>query len=213
MMFHVKPNPAGEAAPSPELRRRLDLFAEILTRWNGRINLVSPRDLPHLWDRHIADSLQLASLIPPGVRLADMGSGGGFPGLIVAMATDADVTLIESDVRKAAFLREAARLVGVRATIVAQRIERADIAPVQVVTARALAALPQLLDWATRFLSPDGFCLFLKGRNVEDELTSAAADWHMAISRLPSRTNADGTILRLGDIRRVRHSEERAAGP
>ncbi|MBB2155262.1 16S rRNA (guanine(527)-N(7))-methyltransferase RsmG [Gluconacetobacter diazotrophicus] len=209
MMFHVKPQ-GGNRVPDA-LRVKLDRFAEILTRWNSRINLVSPRDLAHLWDRHIADCLQLASLIPPGVRLADMGSGGGFPGLIIAMATDADVTLIESDQRKAAFLREAARAVGARVTIIARRIEDADIPPVQVVTARALAALPQLLEWSSHFLAPDGFCLFLKGRNVEDELTAAAADWHMAVSRLPSRTNADGTILRLGDIRRVRHSE-RAPG-
>ncbi|WP_182984876.1 16S rRNA (guanine(527)-N(7))-methyltransferase RsmG [Gluconacetobacter aggeris] len=210
MMFHVKPETVTELPG--DLGPRLDCFAEILTRWNGRINLVSPRDLPHLWDRHIADSLQLASLIPPGARLADLGSGGGFPGLIIAIATDADVTLIESDQRKAAFLREAARAAGARVTVLARRIEEVDIPPVQVVTARALAALPQLLEWSSRLLAPDGFCLFLKGRNVDDELTSAAADWHMAISRLPSRTNADGTILKLGEITRARHSE-RATGP
>lgn len=209
-MFHVKPETIAEL-PS-DLGPRLECFAEILTRWNGRINLVSPRDLPHLWDRHIADSLQLASLIPPGARLADLGSGGGFPGLIIAIATDADVTLIESDQRKAAFLREAARAAGARVTVLARRIEEVDIPPVQVVTARALAALPQLLEWSSRLLAPDGFCLFLKGRNVDDELTSAAADWHMAVSRLPSRTNADGTILKLGEITRARHSE-RATGP
>ncbi len=209
-MFHVKPEPRADLPG--DLGPRLDRFAEILIRWNSRINLVSPRDLPHLWDRHIADSLQLASLIPPGgVRLADLGSGGGFPGLIIAIATDAHVTLIESDQRKAAFLREAARAAGTRVTVLARRIEEVDIPPVQVVTARALAALPQLLDWSSRLLAPDGFCLFLKGRNVDDELTSAAADWHMAISRLPSRTNADGTILKLGEITRARHSE-RATG-
>lgn len=209
-MFHVKRD--GIAELSDDLRQRLERFADILTRWNGRINLVSPRDLPHLWDRHIADSLQLASLIPPGVRLADLGSGGGFPGLIIAIATDAEVTLIESDQRKAAFLREAARAAGAHVTVLARRIEDVDIPPVQVVTARALAALPQLLEWSSRLLAADGFCLFLKGRNVEDELTSAAADWHMAVSRLPSRTNADGTILKLGEITRVRHSE-RTPGP
>ncbi|MFW7268564.1 16S rRNA (guanine(527)-N(7))-methyltransferase RsmG [Gluconacetobacter sp. Hr-1-5] len=208
-MFHVKPETAADLPA--DLGPRLDRFAEILTRWNSRINLVSPRDLPHLWDRHIADSLQLASLIPPGARLADLGSGGGFPGLIIAIATDADVTLIESDQRKAAFLREAARAAGARVTVLARRIEEVDIPPVQVVTARALAALPQLLEWSSRLLAPDGFCLFLKGRNVDDELTSAAADWHMAVSRLPSRTNADGTILKLGEITRARHSE-RATG-
>ncbi|MFT9435596.1 16S rRNA (guanine(527)-N(7))-methyltransferase RsmG [Acetobacter syzygii] len=211
MMFHVKRD--GIADLSGDLGPRLECFAEILTRWNGRINLVSPRDLPHLWDRHIADSLQLASLIPPGARLADLGSGGGFPGLIIAIATDADVTLVESDQRKAAFLREAARAAGARrVTVLARRIEEIDIPPVQVVTARALAALPQLLEWSSHLLAPGGFCLFLKGRNVDDELTAAAADWHMAVSRIPSRTNAEGTILKLGEITRARHSE-RATSP
>ena len=195
---------------SRETRDRLDRYADILLRWNQRINLVSPHDLPHLWSRHIADSLQLAQMIPPGpVSLVDMGSGGGFPGLVIACATDAQVTLIESDQRKAAFLREAARVAGVKVRICAQRLETADVPPAQVVTARALAPLSRLLEWGTRFLRPDGFCLFLKGRNAEDELTTASADWHMATTRIPSRTNTDGVILELSDIRRVRdHNNE-----
>lgn len=190
---------------SRETRERLERYADILLRWNQKINLVSPHDLPHLWSRHIADSLQLAALIPAGsVSLVDMGSGGGFPGLVIACATDAHVTLIESDQRKAAFLREAARVAGVQVTVRAQRLEVADVPPAQVVTARALAPLPLLLEWGTRFLRPDGFCLFLKGRNAEEELTAARAGWHMATTRIPSRTNADGVILELSDIRRVR---------
>ncbi|WP_395369918.1 16S rRNA (guanine(527)-N(7))-methyltransferase RsmG [Komagataeibacter diospyri] len=195
---------------SRETRDRLERYADILLRWNQRINLVSPHDLPHLWSRHIADSLQLARLIPPGpVSLVDMGSGGGFPGLVIACATDAQVTLIESDQRKAAFLREAARMAGVQVRVCAQRLEVADVPPAQVVTARALAPLSRLLEWGARFLQPDGFCLFLKGRNAEDELTTASADWRMATTRIPSRTNADGVILELSDIRRVRdHNNE-----
>ncbi|ARW17460.1 16S rRNA (guanine(527)-N(7))-methyltransferase RsmG [Komagataeibacter europaeus] len=195
---------------SRETHDRLERYADILLRWNQRINLVSPHDLPHLWSRHIADSLQLARLIPSGpTSLVDMGSGGGFPGLVIACATDARVTLIESDQRKAAFLREAARVAGVQVRVCAQRLEVADVPPAQVVTARALAPLSRLLEWGTRFLQPDGFCLFLKGRNAEDELTTASADWHMATTRIPSRTNADGVILELSDIRRVRdHNNE-----
>ncbi|GAN95724.1 glucose inhibited division protein B methyltransferase GidB [Komagataeibacter europaeus NBRC 3261] len=195
---------------SRETHDRLERYADILLRWNQRINLVSPHDLPHLWSRHIADSLQLARLIPSGpTSLVDMGSGGGFPGLVIACATDARVTLIESDQRKAAFLREAARVTGVQVRVCAQRLEVADVPPAQVVTARALAPLSRLLEWGTRFLQPDGFCLFLKGRNAEDELTTASADWHMATTRIPSRTNADGVILELSDIRRVRdHNNE-----
>ncbi|MCE2565412.1 16S rRNA (guanine(527)-N(7))-methyltransferase RsmG [Komagataeibacter sp. FNDCF1] len=195
---------------SRETHARLERYADILLRWNQKINLVSPHDLPHLWSRHMADSLQLAELIPPGgVSLVDMGSGGGFPGLVIACATDACVTLIESDQRKAAFLREAARVAGVQVTVCAQRLEKADVQPAQVVTARALAPLPLLLEWGSRFLRPDGFCLFLKGRSAEEELTTARAGWHMATTRIPSRTNADGVILELSDIRRVRdHNNE-----
>ncbi|GAB6967392.1 16S rRNA (guanine(527)-N(7))-methyltransferase RsmG [Komagataeibacter kakiaceti JCM 25156] len=195
---------------SRETQERLERYAEILQRWNQRINLVSPHDLPHLWSRHMADSLQLAAQIPAGgVTLVDMGSGGGFPGLVIACATDARVTLIESDQRKAAFLREAARAAGVSVTVRAQRLEVADVPPAQVVTARALASLTRLLDWGTRFLRPDGFCLFLKGRNAEEELTTARAGWHMATTRIPSRTNTDGVILKLSDIRRVKdHNNE-----
>ncbi|WP_239020279.1 16S rRNA (guanine(527)-N(7))-methyltransferase RsmG [Novacetimonas pomaceti] len=188
---------------SRETRDRLVSYADLLTRWNARINLVSPRDLVHLWSRHIADSLQLASRIPSGARLVDMGSGGGFPGLVIAMATDAQVTLIESDQRKAAFLREASRVAGVRTHVIATRIEAADVAPVDVVTARALAPLPQLLQWGVRFLNSEGICLFLKGKNADEELKAANADWRMAVTRIPSRTDADGVILELSDIRRV----------
>ncbi|PYD60213.1 16S rRNA (guanine(527)-N(7))-methyltransferase RsmG [Novacetimonas maltaceti] len=188
---------------SRETGERLTAYADLLVRWNARINLVSRPDLAQLWPRHIADSLQLATLIPAGARVVDMGSGGGFPGLVIAMATDAHVTLIESDQRKAAFLREASRVAGVRTRVIASRIEAADAGPVDVVSARALAPLPQLLQWGVRFLDKEGFCLFLKGKNADEELNAAHADWRMAVTRIPSRTDADGVILRLSDIRRV----------
>lgn len=188
---------------SRETRDRLTAYADLLVRWNARINLVSRPDLAQLWPRHIADSLQLAALIPQGARVVDMGSGGGFPGLVIAMATDAHVTLIESDQRKAAFLREASRVAGVRTRVIAARIEAAEAGPADIVTARALAPLPQLLQWGVRFLDKEGFCLFLKGKNADEELNAANADWRMAVTRIPSRTDADGIILRLSDIRRV----------
>ena len=188
---------------SRETRDRLTAYADLLVRWNARINLVSRPDLAQLWPRHIADSLQLATLIPSGARVVDMGSGGGFPGLVIAMATDAHVTLIESDQRKAAFLREASRVAGVRTRVIAARIEAAEAGPADIVTARALAPLPQLLQWGARFLDKEGFCLFLKGKNADEELNAADADWRMAVTRIPSRTDADGIILRLSDIRRV----------
>ena len=180
---------------------RLNCFAALLIRWNQRINLVASRDIANLWARHIADSLQLAPLIPPGATMTDLGSGAGFPGLVIAICTGIPVTLIEADTRKASFLREAARTTQASVTIVNSRIEQAAVPPASVVAARALAPLPLLLDWSVPLLSRGGFCLFLKGRKVEDELTDATARWHMTINRTPSQTDPDGVILTLSDIR------------
>ena len=196
---------------SRETLQRLTVFAELLQRWNQRINLVSPRDLFHLWDRHIADSLQLLPELPLGAPFVDLGSGGGFPGLVLAIASSSPVTLVEADQRKASFLREAARATGTTTNVIARRIEQADLTPTRYLTARALAPLPRLLDWSARFLTADGVCLFLKGRGAEDELTAATTEWHMAVSRRRSRTDPDGVILRLSEIRRVRQPD-RAPG-
>ncbi len=191
------------AALAPEISLRLERFASLLARWNRRINLVSPGDLTKLWPRHICDSLQLAAHVPPGVPIIDLGSGAGFPGLILAIRTGNPVTLIEADTRKAAFLREAARETSTQVTILNARIEDATPAAACIVTARALAPLPTLLHWATPLLLPSGSCLFLKGKSVEDELTEAATRWHMTIKRIPSRTDPDGVILALSHIRRI----------
>ena len=201
-----------DGPPLPaETMARLEQFATLLRRWNRHINLVSPKDIDQLWPRHIADSLQLAGDLAPGAAVTDLGSGGGFPGLVLAIATANPVTLVESDQRKASFLREAARATGAPAIVVADRIEQAAIAPAPFVTARALAPLPLLLGWAHRLLAPGGVCLFLKGRSVDDELTRAAAEWHMTVSRRPSRTSPDGVILTLSELRRVR-DPDRAIG-
>ncbi len=205
MTFHVKHPPDHLLDHvSRETFERLTVFATLLARWNSRINLVAAGDLDQLWTRHIADSLQLMPDLTAGAAFVDLGSGGGFPGLVLAVATGNPATLIESDVRKASFLREAARATGADATVLAHRIEQVELAPVRFVTARALAPLPQLLDWASRFLAPDGTCLFLKGRRVEVELTTALAEWHMTVFRRPSRTDSDGIVIKLSDITRAR---------
>ena len=195
--------PSAAADVSRETMARLEVFATLLERWNARINLISPNDLAQLWPRHIVDSLQLLQELPAGAPFVDLGSGGGFPGLVLAIANNSPVTLVEADQRKSSFLREAARATGITAHVVAQRIEQADLPPTRYLTARALAPLPRLLEWSARLLTPDGVCLFLKGRGAEDELTAAAAGWHMAVSRRRSRTDPDGVILRLSEIRRV----------
>jgi 16S rRNA (guanine527-N7)-methyltransferase len=186
---------------SRETSRRLDVYAELLLRWNARINLISRTDAPHLRGRHIEDSLQLAALLPEGVtRAIDLGSGAGFPGLVLAITTGVHFDLVEADHRKAAFLREAIRATGASAQVHAQRIEGVGLAPAALVTARALAPLTILLGLAAPLLAPDGVCLFPKGENAEQELSEAASAWTMRCERHISRTDRSGVILRISEV-------------
>jgi len=205
-MFHVKHQQYQSLADfSPKIRRRLEIFANLLADWNSHINLISRGDLEKLWPRHIADCLQLIPLIPPNVEGAiDLGSGAGFPGLILAIATGVPFTLIEADRRKAIFLAEAARKTEAPVAVQNVQIEHARPVSTRLVTARALAPLPSLLTFATPFLARDGVCLFPKGKNVAGELTAAARQWHMRVQRLPSRTDQQACVLRVSEIRRVR---------
>lgn len=192
---------------SRETRERLTAYVDLLLRWQRTINLISPRDIDQVWTRHIADSLQLASLIPADTdRAIDLGSGAGLPGLVLAIATGLPFDLVEADHRKAAFLREAARIAGAPATIHAARVDAVSLAPAPLVTARALAPLATLLHWASPLLAPGGFCLFPKGRGAEDELTAAAAQWQMHVHRTPSRTDPSATILRISEIGPAHHT-------
>ena len=185
-------------------REALGRFVSLLLRWNRTINLVSRGDEAAIWERHIADSLQLVPLLPPGAaRAVDLGSGGGFPGLVVAHATGVLFDLIEADQRKAAFLREAARLLKAPVRIHAARIEDTLIPAAPVVTARALARLPRLLDLAAPKLEVGGVALFLKGARGSDELTDARREWHMRVEQTPSRTAPGAVIYRISELRRV----------
>jgi 16S rRNA (guanine527-N7)-methyltransferase len=189
---------------SRETLARLEAFSDLLLRWNARINLISQSDVPLLWERHVEDSLQLASLIPTGTQRAiDLGSGAGFPGLILCIATCIPFDLIESDQRKAAFLREAARLTQAPARIHACRIEAATIEPAPLVTARALAPLPKLLALAAPILAEDGTCIFPKSEKADQEIADASAAWTMQIERHISRTDRSGVILRISGVKRV----------
>ncbi|MBW8270457.1 16S rRNA (guanine(527)-N(7))-methyltransferase RsmG [Caldovatus aquaticus] len=196
--------PIPEAPVSRETRRRLDRFRDLLLAWRERINLIAERDAAAVEQRHIADSLQLLPLLPAQGAVADLGSGAGFPGLVLAIATERSVHLIESDRRKAAFLLEASRLLGLpHVHIHAARIEAVPLTGMAAVTARAVAPLRRLLPHAVRLLGPGGVAIFPKGRTAEAELTDAAGDWKMTIERFQSRTEPDATILRLSDIRRA----------
>jgi len=211
MVFHVKQNPYGmddfqrDLAVSRETVDRLQVYADLLTKWQARINLVGPETIPSLWQRHFLDSAQLFPLVPQSVhRLVDMGSGAGFPGLVLALLGAPDVHLIESDARKCAFLREAARVTATPVTIHNARIEQVAPLGAGLVTGRALAPLGKLLSWAERHLAPHGSCLFLKGQGAEDELTRAAKEWIFTLDRVTSRTDPAGSILYLREVRRGR---------
>jgi 16S rRNA (guanine527-N7)-methyltransferase len=186
---------------SHETELRLDLFVNLFLRWQSAVQLVAKSTLPILWTRHIADSLQLVALAPDARVWADLGSGGGFPGLVVAIAIadqpGALVHLIESDTRKAAFLREAARVTGAPVKIYAERIESAAerIGRVDIVTARALASLSQLIEFARPLLSDGTRCIFLKGQDVDRELTEAAKSWSIQSTIQPSLTDPRGRIV------------------
>lgn len=185
-----------------EARRRLDIYADLLLRWQRTINLVAPSTLPDLWTRHIGDSLQVQGAVPDAKRWVDLGSGGGFPGLVTAIllaqTPGAGVHLVESDKRKAAFLRTVIRETGIPATVHAERIETfvpAHDDPVDAVSARALAPLPQLLGWSEKFIESGAIGVFPKGQAVYAELTGLDLDNRFAIESIPSRTDPSARLL------------------
>ena len=188
-------------------RETLDMlkrYAGLLRQWNSKINLVSPRTLDSLWSRHFLDSAQLLACAPSAGHWVDLGSGGGFPGAVVAILSGSNqrTTLIESDQRKATFLRAVARKT-VPFTVISDRIEEAVPQNADVVSARALAPLPVLLDYVSRHLSPSGIAVLPKGRKADDELREALEHWRFDCETYPSKTDPDAVILTLGEIKRV----------
>lgn len=190
---------------SRETLARLGLFVDLVGRWQPAVNLVAPATLPEIWHRHVADSAQLLRLVPPGARrFADLGSGGGFPGIVLAIMVAGErggghhFVLVESDRRKAAFLREAARQCGIAVDILSTRIEaretQATIGQVDIVTARALAPLSRLLELAAPLFGPDTIGLFPKGRGAADEIEAARRDIAFEVLLEPSMTDAEGAI-------------------
>jgi len=200
----VKHSGAALHSVPRETSGRLLTFAEILLQWNAKINLIGRRDEAHLVNRHIGDALQLVPLFPAEVAGGiDLGSGAGFPGMILAIATGVHFDLVESDQRKATFLREAARVTGAPVTVHNTRVEDLALPPVKLVTARAFAPLRRLLDLAHRLVAPGGFLLLPKGKNVDEELTAACSTWNMHVEKFPSKTDPGATILRLSEVQRV----------
>lgn len=188
---------------SRETIERLEVFEALLRRWQKTINLVSASALDDVWRRHFLDSGQLCRLMPGVKTAADIGSGAGFPGLVVAIISGVRVTLVEADNRKAAFLREASRETGADTEVVAGRAETAPATPAEAVTARAVAPLTRLLPLAEPWLQPGGRCYFLKGGTVEDELTDASRIWDIEYDMVPSLSDPSGAILCVKEFSRV----------
>jgi len=212
------PQAFAEAFKVPrETIHRLSRYAELLTEWQGRQNLVSSASLPHLWDRHFADSAQLVSLAPEARLWLDLGSGAGFPGLVVAILKRHDpqfrMHLVESTAKKCAFLAVVAEATEAPVEIHAMRIEELarqvqKLKP-EVVSARALAPLPELLDLAAPFFGPETRGLFLKGRDAEREVTAATKRWSFTSRLHPSLTAPGSAIVEISNLRKLRKARTR----
>jgi 16S rRNA (guanine527-N7)-methyltransferase len=205
------------SAPDAEARRiaerfdvsresldRLEAYVDLPATWNKTINLIGRSTEREIWTRHVADCLQLLPLMPAGTcAIADLGSGAGLPGLVLAIARPIKAHLFEANHKKAAFLRETARRTGADVNVYAVRVEEAGAVPVDAVTARALAPLSELLNLAEPFFQKGAVGLFHKGQDVEAELTAATKSWRIALRTHPSSTDSRGCILEIMEARRA----------
>ncbi|SLN24622.1 Ribosomal RNA small subunit methyltransferase G [Pseudoruegeria aquimaris] len=201
--------PDALADVSRETMERLEIYAALLKKWNPAINLVAKSTLGDLWQRHIVDSVQVFSRAPETVdHWVDIGSGGGFPGMVCAILAaekrgGCRFTLIESDQRKAAFLRTVARDTGAKVDVLAKRIESVPPQNADVLSARALASLDKLFEFAECHLKPTGRALFPKGESYQQEIEEARARWHFSADVIPSITDGKAVVLSIGGLERV----------
>lgn len=194
---------------SRETLERLEIYLALLKKWNSAINLVSKSTLDQAWQRHFVDSAQVFSLVPEHIRhWADFGSGGGFPGLVCAtlareLSSKIRFTLVESDQRKATFLRTVARELDLDVEVLSQRIEQVMPLEADLISARALASLPKLLEFTERHLLPGGHAIFMKGMSFREEISESLESWRFSHEEYPSVTDPESVILLIGDIDRV----------
>lgn len=204
-MENVPRGTIAQYVDAPDLLiEKLETYEALLRQWNRKINLVSPSTIENLWTRHFVDSLQINKIVPRGTMSAlDIGSGGGFPALVLAAANPSITwTLVESDQRKSVFLRRAAREMSLDVKVEAQRIESLKEVKFDLITARALAELDQLLNWSHRFAHSTTNFIFPKGKSWQSELTRAQENWQMDIENFPSQTDHEAQILRLSRVER-----------
>lgn len=191
---------------SRETLERLVEYEALVKKWNPRINLIASSQIEQLWHRHFVDSAQLLELSEPdAARWFDLGSGGGFPGLVCAILAKGEgykteFHLIESDQRKSVFLSQAVRALSLDVSVHAKRIEAVQLGVADVISARALASLPDLLNLSTIHMDIHTKLLFLKGRKAESELTQALQTWNMSVLRIQSKTDPEGLILKLTGV-------------
>ncbi|PTQ69694.1 16S rRNA (guanine(527)-N(7))-methyltransferase RsmG [Celeribacter persicus] len=194
---------------SRETLERLESYLALLKKWNPVINLVSKSTLEQAWQRHFVDSVQIFSIAPKGLRhWADFGSGGGFPGLVCAvlakeLSPEIRFTLIESDQRKATFLRTVARKLELDVDVRSQRIEQVAPLHADLISARALASLSKLLGFAERHMGQGGHAIFMKGISFREEISESLESWRFSYEEYPSVTDPESVILLIGDIERV----------
>lgn len=194
---------------SRETLARVRSYLEVLDAWRERINLIGPGEGRHLWRRHVLDSLQLIADIPADAeKIVDIGSGAGFPGLVIACAMaerpGASVTLVEKSYRKSEFLEAAIREVGLPARVLNVRVEDKPGHRYDLLTARALAPLTKLLGYGYAWLKPSGKALLLKGRDTAAELGDARREWAFDLTQRTSMSSQEGVVLNIGSIKPLR---------
>ena len=207
-MSQVSPETWQRLGVSRESVARLEILVAVTQTWQSRINLIAPSTLPDIWTRHILDSAQLLPLIHKNtLAIADLGSGGGFPSLVLAAIHPAPVHMFESNAKKSAFLAEALRQMGVKGFVHTQRLEQRkllkDLPQVQLVTARAFAPLSELLGYAEPFFARGATGLFHKGQDVDTELTESAKSWNITAQKHSSLTDSQAVILEVKEIAHV----------
>ncbi|MEM1075990.1 MAG: 16S rRNA (guanine(527)-N(7))-methyltransferase RsmG [Pseudomonadota bacterium] len=198
-------DPGAGLNVSRETLERLTKYHDLISKWSPRINLVSKSSLKELWPRHIWDSYQLIDIAPKVEKWADFGSGGGFPALVIAicaleMAPNLHVTMVESDQRKTAFLRTVIRDLHLNASVHAERVEALAPLHAEVISARALADLSDLLSYSAQHLTKDGTAFFLKGEKWEKEVKDARESWSFTLRTHRSKTSPRAAILEIKDI-------------
>ena len=195
-----------DAGVSRETLPLLEGYVRLLDDWRQRMNLIGPREMDTIWERHVLDSAQMARLTTAECRIVDIGSGAGFPGLVLACEAKTrggDVTMVETTGKKCAFLQAVISELGLPGKVVQSRIENATAERVDFITARALAPLPKLLGYANPWMAKGATALFFKGERWQEELTDASDYWTLKYEAIPSRTSERGVILKIEEAHRV----------